>query len=98
MKKFLIGTALCALVAAPALAADPAETSEPITLSVGQMDGLTAGGCVFAWCSNFNSTYQNANAVAVAVGGSSFFSAFSSNASANAYASNDNDTEQENGD
>jgi hypothetical protein len=87
MKRLLIGAALCALFAAPAWA------GEPVKLSLAQMDGVTAGRVeICTFCSNFNATHQTA--AAVAVGGSSFFSAFSSNASANA--ENRNRTSQEN--
>jgi hypothetical protein len=88
MKKLLIGAAFCALFAAPALAEEPA-TTEPMKLTLTQMDGVTAAGCFF--CSNTNVTWQSATAVAV--GGSSFFSSLSSNAVA--VAVNENETEQE---
>jgi hypothetical protein len=86
MRKLLIGSALCALLTTPVSAA------EPIKLSLAQMDGLTAGAtCVFAKCSQFNATWQDATAVAV--GGKSKFSFASSNATA--VATNVNETEQE---
>jgi hypothetical protein len=89
MKKLLIGAALCSLVAAPALAGEPAK------LSLAQMDKVTAGAVdlvdICTACANFNWTSQTA--VAAAVGGSSAFSAFSSNAAAEA--ENENETEQE---
>jgi hypothetical protein len=92
MKKLLVGAALCALFAAPALSAEPSQvTTEPIRLNLTQMDGVSAGACEFGFCSQFNSTWQSATAVAV--GGSSFFSAFSSNAAA--AATNVNETKQE---
>jgi hypothetical protein len=91
MKKLLIGAALCALFATPVLAADSAPANAPIKLSLAQMDGLTAGACVVAICVQKNFTSQTATAVAV--GGNSFFSAFSSNATA--VATNVNKTEQE---
>ena len=90
MKRLLIGAALCALVAAPALAGEPAKVTEPIKLTSTQMDWVTAGAFCFD-CTNVNRTNQTA--VAVAVGGDSFFSAFSSNAAASA--TNVNKTEQE---
>jgi len=85
MKKLLIGTALCALFAAPGLAGEPAKvTTEPVKLSLTQMDGVTAGDfCAF--CANFNATSQWATAVAV--GG--FFG------DTEAEAENENETEQE---
>jgi hypothetical protein len=83
MKKLLIGAALCALFAVPGFAGEPAK------LTSAQMDVVTAG-CDFAICTQINSTWQNATAVAV--GGSSAFSAFSSNAAASA--SNKNKTVQ----
>jgi hypothetical protein len=90
MKRLLIGTALCALFALPASAAErEMATTEPMRLTDTQMDGVTAAGCFI--CTNVNITNQTA--VAAAVGGSSFLSKFSSNASANAL--NVNDTEQE---
>ena len=71
MKKLLIGTALCALLAAPAVAAESAKvTNEPIRLSLTQMDGLTAGTCVvvgFCFQSQRNVTRQTA--VGVGIGG-----------------------------
>ena len=92
MKRLLIGAALCSIVAAPALAGEPAKVTEPTKLTSAQMDVVTAG-CAFAICTQINSTWQNATAVAV--GGSSFLSAFSSNAAASA--ENENETEQEQG-
>ena len=94
MKKLLIGTALCALFAAPTLAAEPARVAaEPIRLSLTQMDGLTAGVCVVAVCSQVNATLQTATAAAVAVGGSAF-GILSGNAAAGATAFNVNGTIQ----
>lgn len=90
MRKLLIGTALCALCAAPALADEPAKVStEPVKLSLSQMDKLTAGG----WGFINQSSWVSQTATAVAIGGHSFFSAFSSNATA--VATNVNETEQE---
>lgn len=88
MKELLIGAALCALVATPALADESAKvTTEPVTLTSTQMDQVTAAGwgdfCSF--CSNTNVTYQNANAFA-----SSYFSW----GGANAVAANVNLTDQ----
>jgi hypothetical protein len=94
MKKLLIGTALCALFAAPTLAAEPARVAtEPTRLSLTQMDGLTAGVCVVAICSQTNVTSQTATAVAVATGGS-LFGIASGNAAAGATAFNVNGTLQ----
>jgi hypothetical protein len=85
MKRLLIGAALCALSATPGLAGEPAKVTEPVRLSLTQMDGVTAGDfCKF--CSNINATHQTA----VAVGGAAF-SLFSGNASA----VNVNETDQE---
>ena len=88
MKELLIGAALCALVATPALADESAKvTTESVTLTSTQMDQVTAAGwgdsCFY--CSNTNVTYQNANAFA-----KSYFSW----GGANAVASNVNLTEQ----
>jgi len=83
MKKLLVGTALCALLAGPALADEAAEaTTEPVRLSLTQMDGLTAGSCFRSFCFASNTTTQVA--AAVAIGGPSAFSFGSSNAAANA--------------
>ena len=97
MKKLLITTALCGLVAAPALAGEPAKvTTEPMTLTLTQMDGVTAagfkrghfkhfkkhGGDTCVVCSQINVTNQTA--VAVAVGDF-----------ATAIASNSNKTDQQ---
>jgi hypothetical protein len=93
MRKLLIGAALGALFAVPAVAADPAAVApatEPITLTLTQMDGVTAAGDRCKFCSNSNFTWQSANAVAV--GGSSKFSKFSGNATA--IATNVNNTKQ----
>jgi len=83
MKKLLVGTALCALLSGPALADEAAKaTTEPVRLSLTQMDGLTAGSCFGSVCIARNRTTQVA--AAVAIGGGSFGSVFSSNAAANA--------------
>lgn len=85
MRKLLIGAAFCTLFAAPV-------SAEPMKLSLTQMEGLSAGACAFAFCnqSQFNSTWQNATAVAI---GGAAFSAFSGNATA--VATNVNETKQE---
>jgi hypothetical protein len=58
MKKLLIGTALCALFAVPALAGEPAKVAtQPITLSSTQMDKVTAGGFCYN-CANYAAVYQ----------------------------------------
>jgi hypothetical protein len=94
MKKLLIGAALCALFAAPTLAAEPAKVAtEPVKLSLTQMDGLTAGFCFIAICSQINATSQTATAVAVATGGS-LVGFGSGNAAAGATAFNVNGTVQ----
>ncbi|MGH6897591.1 MAG: hypothetical protein ACREJ5_13765 [Geminicoccaceae bacterium] len=85
MRKLLIGAALGALFAAPAVAGDPTTVTpvnEPLRLSLTQMDGLTAGSCFFSACFAANTTTQVA--AAVAIGGPSAFSFGSSNAAANA--------------
>ena len=89
MKRLLIGAALCAL-ATPGFAADPAKvTTEPVTLSLTQMDKVTAAGWGdFCFCSNKNFTVQNANAYASAD--------FSFYGTATAVATNVNITDQEN--
>jgi hypothetical protein len=47
MRKLLIGAALCALFAAPALAGEPAKvTTKPVTLTLDQMDKVSAGGWI----------------------------------------------------
>ena len=84
MKKLLIGTALCGLLAAPALADDPAPGGEPMRLSLTQMDRLTAAGDVCVVCTNINATVQTAVAVALSGVGN-----------AEAEAENENETEQE---
>jgi hypothetical protein len=86
MKKLLIGAAFCALFAAPV-------TAEPVKLSLSQMDGLSAGACFVAICTqrNFNLTSQNATAVAIGGAALSFLSG-----NATAVATNVNETEQEN--
>jgi hypothetical protein len=49
MRKLLIGAALCALFAAPALAGEPAKVAaQPITLSLAQMDKVTSGAAAAA--------------------------------------------------
>ena len=73
MRKLLIGAALCSLVAAPALAGEPATvTTQPVTLSAAQMDKVTAGGgtaaCVFAVCVQVAEVDQDATAIAVGGG------------------------------
>jgi hypothetical protein len=86
MKRLLIGAGLCALLAAPAWAGEPAK------LSLAQMDQVTAGNpCSFAFksvatCIQANTTNQTA----VAVSGGGFFSG--------AAAANFNETEQAQGD
>jgi hypothetical protein len=85
MKRLLIGAAFCALFAAPVAA-------EPVKLTSTQMDGLSAGACVFAICKQTQSNWTWQNATAVAVGGAAF-SNFSGNATA--VATNVNETEQE---
>ena len=85
MKRLLIGAALCSLVAAPALAGEPAKVTEPIKLTSTQMDWVTAGAFCFD-CTNVNRTKQTA--VAVAIGGGFLFGA-------TAVAANSNETDQE---
>ena len=75
MKKLLIGAALCALFAAPGFAGQPAKvTSEPVKLTLSQMDQVAAGNpCSFAFasvatCVQSNFTHQTA----VAIGGEFF--------------------------
>jgi hypothetical protein len=49
MKRFLIGTALCALFAVPGWAGEPAKVAtQPVTLSLTQMDKVTAGASAAA--------------------------------------------------
>ena len=73
MKKLLIGAALCALFAAPGLAGEPAKVTEPVKLTLSQMDQVAAGNpCSFAFksvatCIQTNWTSQTA--VAVSGGG-----------------------------
>jgi hypothetical protein len=63
MKRLLIGAGLCALLAAPAWAGEPAK------LSLAQMDQVTAGNpCSFAFksvatCVQSNFTHQTAVAI-----------------------------------
>lgn len=91
MNKLLIGTALCALLAGPALAAE-STTNEPVRLSLTEMDGVTAGGCNLAICAQVNVTVQRARARAVAITNDTAFSA--SNNEAVAASSNSNATAQ----
>jgi hypothetical protein len=96
MKRLLIGGAFCALFAAPGLAGEPAQvTTEPVKLTLTQMDVLTAG-CDFAVCTQINETVQNAIATAAAVarGGGDF--SFTK-AEAEAEAENENETDQRQG-
>jgi hypothetical protein len=64
-----MGAALCALFATPGLAGEPAKvTTEPVTLSLTQMDKVTAGwGDFCKFCSNNNFTVQKADADAKSV-------------------------------
>lgn len=94
MNKLLIGTALCALLAGPALAGE-STTNEPVRLSLTEMDGVTAG-CDFAICAQFNLTFQEAEAEAEAetTSVSAILSVLGGHSSATALASNSNATAQ----
>jgi hypothetical protein len=87
MKRLLIGAGLCALLAAPAWAGEPAK------LSLAQMDRVTAAGDFCYGCANYNATYQ-ANYVA-AYGGANYAYFAKKSGNAIAVGVNVNKTEQE---